>query len=470
MEFNFTNVTFSFLASIVVAVLGTGYPLFLGSIREIDAQYKSTRLAKRFKNECIFRVYYWVLVSSIAASIIAPFMMMIFNNVKLNIIIIIVQCIVVLLLVGQMLWLFRLIHKYYDIEQICRHLDINGEPDNDNGCNEEKLLCAVEIMKYASCNGNRYIFEKCKAYLCWAVNKESQRCESDTYDMGRHVQKSFMQIAHYSRDKDNVYLHNECVIAECLYSAHPKRFNGENNLRVLWQSLLLMMDTDSTVWFRDYWRRAVQYYFMDVSNMDDESEVGTEVIMQNWEFFKEMHWMVGAALVYYQKYEWLRFALFYSSISPVKYPLVPSSFILIMKGMTKIRKMLDSVEEGLSVEKLERQIPCKYQIEIYHEDKEAASMMLKLASKYFALLVIRLFNVNNYNITHSEPMDAPSIPENDSEKYYMGKAAQDLYANIDFWYIDNLIYRLQLPNVPQEEDVKALLKSCTSKIETPPKK
>lgn len=440
MDFDFSNTSFSFLASIVVAILGIGYPLFLNNIRGIDEQYRSTRLARRFQKEHCFTQYKQWLILSIAVSVAAPFVMLMVGCINVNVLVEGVQCLVVLFLVWRMLQLFNLISKYYDIGQICFHLGITGEIDNDVKCDEDKLLCAIDIMKYASFNGDYCIYDTCRKYLYKAVRNDSQKSVGDTYNMGEVIQKAFFQIANYSTDKEHTYLYNESLISECLYSANPKRFNGECTRKVLWLHLLRMMDTDSTLWFRDYWRRATQYYSMDISHGDGKDEAEWEAIKNNLRDFEEMHWMAGAALVHYKKYEWLRFALFYSNVSPAKYPLVPSSFQDILDAAMQLRQKL--VKPGI--------VEYDYLIEqMLNNGSDAIYMMYELAMKYFALLVIRCSILKE-----TEKLAPHSMPEDSDDRNFMKSVAQEIYTNIDYWYNESLIHRLQFPILPQEEEVR----------------
>lgn len=457
MVFDFTNYTFSFLVSMVAAIFSIGHPIFLGCIQRIDEQYKSTRLSRHFRREAIFRCYNFFLVLAIIISFLAPFLMLLVNNSVFNIAIETVHCLSVLLLAMIMLYMFIVVRRYYDPTDLTEHLGINASPLLGKGGshprNTEKLLVILDLMYYASCNNNLDVYQKCRSYILHCVNNEQEGMEYKFYNISEILNKMFRQIADYSTDSKSIYFYNDNIAVEAFYNIFGKFYNGNLNYQVLWYSLFRIMKTCNTEWIRQYWSAATQYYFFVISHTPNEIQK-TEEWELNKRQFLEMQWMVGTSMVYNQKYDWLRYILFYTNISPAKYPLVPSTLRDIIDGITKIEQQKFPPWTLTS----------KYQMDGMFNDVDSDYKIIELAYKYFALLVIRLFSVNDYNITYSDPMQQPEISGSTRDFKKMKQIAEALKNDIGYWYKDNLINELRLPQLPSQIEAEYPLQTYIQSI------
>lgn len=123
--------------------------------------------------------------------------------------------------------------------------------------------------------------------------------------------------------------------------------------------------------------------------------------------FLEFHIMVGVLLFYKKSYNLLQHIFNFTNTLPAKYPLIPSTFSQIFY-----------IYEELS-EKNKRMYLLNYHMSMVFEGAGEENKIEGLLVNYLALLMIRLYDVNDYNITYSNPLDTPAtgntIEENDNK-------------------------------------------------------
>ena len=381
MMFDFTNYTFSGLISLLAAILGIGYPLFLESIRKIDEQYKSTRLSARFQQESVFRHYKAILVITIVISFCAPFLMLLFPFEKVCIVVLTIQTISVLYLVYMMLAVFRMIQSYYDP---IKHVEAYGYPSSPDDqikvgrIMSKDLFCLIDLMCYSSRCNNREVYEKCKSLLVHFINQEESKIKNDEdYNVSQDYYDALLQIADYSKYKKNQFFYNDNIASQVFYNFFFKYTIGPKTYEALWRSACIVAEGGSCEWFRQHWSYAVQYYTFRYEHhyrYDDKRLL----------LFREHHYMLGVLTLVYERYDWMRIVLFHTQFSPPKYPLTPSTFSSIMtalQGLEEQRKMV-------------WQLTAKYQMKGLFSEVDSDDQLLNQVFRYAALLFIRLFSVN----------------------------------------------------------------------------
>ena len=226
MNWDFTNYTFSFLVSLIGTILGVCYPLFLENIRKIDDQYQSTVLAKKFQEALVFKVYRMLLIASIIVSFLAPFVMLISDNVVVNIGIETVHCLFVLALVLVMLYMFKFIQTYYNPDELSKllfeHFDSQSLP-----VKRELLMASIDLMRYSCERNNMDVYQKSKGYLINMAALEQKPIEYSFYNLSPLLQDAIKRITELSTDETLKPLCYDNILVQIYYDIFCKGFNGE---------------------------------------------------------------------------------------------------------------------------------------------------------------------------------------------------------------------------------------------------
>lgn len=452
MTLDFTNYTFCGLISLLAAILGIGYPLFLESIRKIDEQYDSTRLSARFQRERSFHWYRRSLLASIAICFCAPFITLLFPVTAVSLVIIAVQALCVLWLIIEMLGVFQMVQEYYNPHKLYYRIHIPDEYKEVDTKRREELLCLVDLARYA-CRRNSFdVYNLCKSQFAHLINlEESKVGEKRYYNISLDLFWALRQIADYSKDNKNRYFYNDNIAAQSFYNSFFDYTIGPKTYESLWTSACFVAEGGSDEWFRQQWSNADQYYTYHYElnpNRDDGDRV----------LFREHHYMLGVMALFYQRYDWLRIVLFHTHSTPAKYPLVPSTFSAVIDAIRHLEAQRMNVW----------QLTQKYQMKGLFANVNSDDKLLDYAYRYAALLLIRLFSVNDYNITYSDPMQTPYL--NPKASFYEMKKELELIDilrwHIATWYKEDNLKRIDLPVSPQQNEVEALLNQYKVSIES----
>ena len=457
MTFDFTNYTFSGFIALLAAILGIGYPMFLESIRKIDEQYDSTRLSAKFQRESVFHWYRRSLMASIAVSFCAPFLMLLFPIDTISIVIVTIQAVVVLWLVFQMLGVFRVVQEYYNPLKLLGRVQLPEIITDDNIEAKENLLCLIDVMQYSSRRDNDEVYRRAKSALIHLINQLehesviSAEQKDKEFNVSLVIYNAFFLIAKYSNDHRNSFFYNDCIASQAFFNYFFDYNIGLQTYQLLWQSTCIVAEGGSEEWFRQYWSNAVQYYSFRYELHPGQDRTYADV-------FREHHFMLGVLSMFYKRYDWLQVVLFYTQVHPPKYSLVPNTFSAIIDAV----KQLES--QRMSVWCLTQ----KYQMKGLFADVNSDDIILKHAYRYAALLLIRLYSVNDYNITYSDPMQLPDI--NPTASIYEFNQEIELIERLKWqlksWYIDNELPLLELPILPPLADVERLLNQYKTAIES----
>lgn len=455
MILDFTNYTFSGLIALLAAILGIGYPLFLESIRKIDEQYDSSRLSARFQKELVFHLYSGALVLAIAVSFCAPFVMLLFPIDAVSIVVLTIQALAVLILVFLMLAVFRVIQEYYDPDKLIRRLGYPSSPDDPiivDKLSNTDLMCLIDLMRYTARRNNREVYNKCKYFLVHLVNNEESKIEKgQEYNVSQDLIDAFRQIADYSKNSQNVFLYNDNLASQVFYNYFFKYEIGLLTYQLLWQSACVVAEGGSDEWFRQHWSYANQYYTFHFEHQRKFND-------RDVDLYKEQHYMLGVLALHYKRFDWLRIVLFHSQTDPPKYSLVPSTYSAIIDTIRPLERQ----------RLLAWQLSAKYQMKGLFGNVDSDDQILILAYRYAALLFIRLFSVDDYNITYSDPMEIPSVDTRASIYEYKTelKIVERIKYQLGIWYASNELESVELPVLPDKGKVEDLLDKYKSAIES----
>lgn len=451
MTLDFTNYTFSALISLLAAILGIGYPLFLESIRKIDEQYDSTRLSARFQRERDFHWYRHLLLACIAVCFCAPFLMLLFPETVVSLIVIAMQALCVLWLILKMLGVFQMVQEYYNPHKLFHRIRIPEDYFENDTKRQEELLCLVDLARYACRRNNPNVYNLCKSQLTHLICLEESKVGKMKYNVSQDLYWVLRQIADYSNEKTIRYFYNDNLAAQSFYNSFLEYTIGPKTYESLWTSACFVAEGGSDEWFRQQWSNADQYYAYRYElnpNRDEEDR----------SLFLEHHYMLGVLTLFYQRYDWLRIVLFHTHANPAKYPLVPSTFSAVVDAIKQLEGQRMNVW----------QLTQKYQMKGLYADVNSDDKLLDYAYRYAALLLIRLFSVNDYNITYSDPLLPPYIDP--KATFYQMKKELELIEmlkwHVAIWYKEDNLKRADLPVIPQQNEVESLLDQYKTDIES----
>ena len=126
--FDFFDYNFSSLISIFAALMGMAYPLILQAIQRIDEMYNSSKLAAYFQKQWFSLLFSHLLLLSIPASIIAPFLLYYYRDFSWMMILSAAHAIIVFALAISAFLLFKYIMMTTNPRKFLKYLiyKLNG--------------------------------------------------------------------------------------------------------------------------------------------------------------------------------------------------------------------------------------------------------------------------------------------------------------------------------------------------------
>lgn len=448
--FDFFNYNFSSLISIFAALMGMAYPLILQAIQRIDDMYKSTKLATFFQNQWFFRLFSGLLLVSIPISVVAPFLLYYHNSFRWMVVISTFHAIVVFALAISAFILFKFILKTTNPIHFLMYLDCklkNVHPP---------LTEIFQILKYASDKEDDELFQKTLESLYVRISAYRKHRGTDVAAV--EVWKVLRELLKQHSKRKNNFFSTQNLITIYFLNFTEKIDLSEEEYIYLWQTVDAVIHTDNDSWVYSYWTYSDQYYRFTLDNSTNNSEEN------KWqqERFKEQHFMIGALLTYNKMYVLLNKLMYFSNNMPPRYELVPSCFIDVISQLKQLIKM----------KFYPNQLTKRYLMIGAPQDVSSDEFILRYAYKYASLLLIRLFTVNNWNITYSNPMDFPEIPSDSTIESLNAEVGMmnRLKNEISLWFeeqnaIEQTIDNIEVSVVDVHELCNRYIEQCKQKIE-----
>lgn len=411
--FDFFDYNFSSLISIFAALMGMAYPLILQAIQRIDEMYNSSKLAAYFQKQWFSLLFSHLLLLSIPVSIIAPFLLYYYRDFSCMMVLSAVHAIIVFALAMSAFILFKYIMMTINPNKFFEYLEYKLYGSHP------PLTEIFQIQKYASDKDNEELFGNITTSISVYLNSYRKNKRDD---VAIDVWKMFRELYKQHSKRDNHFFSNRNLIVSYFFSPEEQIFLSEEEYIYIWQTVDAVVHADNESWVYNYWTYANQYYMF---TLDHYSKNDEELKLQQ-ERFKEQHFMIGALLTYNHKYVLLKRLMYFSNALPPTYDLVPSSFNIIILQLKSL-----IVKKDMPIELTKR-----YLMIGAPQDVSSDGFILSYAYKYASLLLIRLFTVNDWNITYSNPMGLPEISSDytvedlNAEVYMMNR----LKNNISSWF------------------------------------
>lgn len=411
--FDFFDYNFSSLISIFAALMGMAYPLILQAIQRIDEMYNSSKLAAYFQKQWFFLLFSRLLLVSIPVSIVAPFLLYYFRDFSWMMILSAAHAIIVFGLAISVFLLFKYILMTTNPSKLFEYLEYKLYGSHP------PLTEIFQIQKYASNKEDDELFGNITRSISVYLNSYRMNKRDD---VAIDVWKMFRELYKQHSIRDNHFFSSRNLVATYFLSFTERIYITEDEYIYIWQTLDAVLHADNESWVYAYWTSADQYYRFTL----DHYVIDNKELKWQQKRFKEQHFMIGALLSYNQKYVLLKKLMYFSNALPPTYDLVPSSFNIII---LQLKSLIEKKEMPIELTK-------RYLMTGAPQDVSSDGFILSYAYKYASLLLIRLFTVNDWNITYSNPMDLPDISkvknveDLNAEVYMMNR----LKHNISSWF------------------------------------
>lgn len=410
--FDFFDYNFSSLISIFAALMGMAYPLILQAIQRIDEMYNSSKLAAYFQKQWFSLLFSHLLLLSIPASIIAPFLLYYYRDFSCMMVLSAVHAIIVFALAMSAFILFKYIMMTINPSKFFEYLEYKLYGSHP------PLTEIFQIQKYASDKDNEELFGNITTSISVYLNSYRKNKRDD---VAIDVWKMFRELYKQHSKRDNHFFSNRNLIVSYFFSPEEQIFLSEEEYIYIWQTVDAVVHADNESWVYNYWTYANQYYMFTLDHYSKDEELKLQQ-----KRFKEQHFMIGALLTYNHKYVLLERLMYFSNALPPTYDLVPSSFNIII---LQLKSLIEKKDMPIELTK-------RYLMIGAPQDVSSDGFILSYTYKYASLLLIRLFTVNDWNITYSNPMDLPDISkvknmeDLNAEVYMMNR----LKNNISSWF------------------------------------
>ena len=186
-------------------------------------------------------------------------------------------------------------------------------------------------------------------------------------------------------DKDGLLCKNTDIIS-VLYNQFNDFPVTEQVYTLMWKWLYKMAEVGHDDWLQRYWNVANQYYMFKL-------EYGDKLEAKNR--FREFHIMACTLLLYKERYKALIHAMTFTNTFPPQYPLIPSTFADIFQTYNE-----------LSVKNQEIYL-AKYSMDEVFIGAGEEHKIEGLLADYLVLLLVRLYTIDDYNVTLSNPLEMP---------------------------------------------------------------
>ena len=369
-------------------------------------------MAAYFQKQWFSLLFSHLLLLSIPVSIIAPFLLYYYRDFSCMMVLSAVHAIIVFALAMSAFILFKYIMMTINPSKFFEYLEYKLYGSHP------PLTEIFQIQKYASDKDNEELFGNITTSISVYLNSYRKNKRDD---VAIDVWKMFRELYKQHSKRDNHFFSNRNLIVSYFFSPEEQIFLSEEEYIYIWQTVDAVVHADNESWVYNYWTYANQYYMFTLDHYSKDEELKLQQ-----KRFKEQHFMIGALLTYNHKYVLLKRLMYFSNALPPTYDLVPSSFNLII---LQLKSLIEKKDMPIELTK-------RYLMIGAPQDVSSDGFILSYTYKYASLLLIRLFTVNDWNITYSNPMGLPEISsdytvEDLNEEVYM---MNRLKHNISSWF------------------------------------
>lgn len=163
------SVLFELSISMVTALLGLAYPLFIDKVRSIATNYKSRRMSERFRGEPAYKIFNVFLFVSIIELFVFPFLIHALQSKQCEMTLLVIQGITVFILSLSMIWLYDILMTYCNPDSLCRWIRASSHP-------QRRIEDLTILMEFAATDTMyRELFATCQEELFYHIMEFQQQ-------------------------------------------------------------------------------------------------------------------------------------------------------------------------------------------------------------------------------------------------------------------------------------------------------
>ena len=436
MKFDFLYHTYTLTITVFAAVFGMAYPLILQAIERIDQKYTSSVLSTDLRKRWQFKAFNVLIIVCIACVGILAYVLECVDNEWWKYGVVSAAVFLILLLMINVVLLVQQIIDYYSPKDLLRMLKKNAEKRDADAL--------LDLAKFAAKTDDFMLHVNSLSEIASLFYEEQQKAPKDKpveyspelYDILSKVAKRVGDPTLF----DDRY--NYIGILATVYNHSSEEGLSQDTLLRIWEMVNRAAKAGNTGWFRDYWTYADQYYrFYKLNGRTPLSD-------NNLKEFYRYHVMIGGLLIYFKRYDWLTHIMRFSQSQPGKFELIPGTLGRIF-DMVWLVDELNEKPFGLYK---------KYQYLGLEEGAKIDDAIAGYTYQYLALLIIRLWTYNDYNINYADPFILPAADEEFVENNErMINRVEWMKKNVERWYNNGLVTEFGLSNVPDVNVVKSKL-------------
>lgn len=442
--YDFYTGSYGLFTGLFAAIFGMSFPLILQCIQRIDEKYGSSVISQNFERETPNKLFQWLLFPYIIMVCASPLVLgRICTNAGLSYAFQCFMFLYILLIAVVMVILFKRITVYYSIDRLLKSINVS-KPERD-------ILICFDLAKYATEKGYQeaYIEAMSKVAECFIIER-NEHAKNTQVEHSEGLKRVLLEIGRMLKSRGSELDYRFSDIMSIILDYSDEHYISDSTYRLIWFMLNNAATTGNTQWIRDYWTWAVQYYEFK-SNHIQEGRHNPEMRK-----FLLYNVMFGAVLTFNQRNECLAHIFKYSNVTN-RYPLIPGNFRDIMVIARRIESILEKPME----------MEARFQIAGLSIGVNTDQAIFAEAIRYLALVFIRMWSYQDYNIGYCNPLTIPSpsnvsIDENEANIRLAGLIRKYVISSYDSGDIENL----GLSIIPEKEVVTKLIDEFNEKCQS----
>lgn len=364
-----------FSIAIFAAIISIAYPLLIENINKVDDKYLSAKITGKIREHNIVKRFHYVVIACIIETVFFPVFVFFLDNKypELSIAIIVIHVLTTFAMMIGMQSIFRLVNMFNNAQELSQVLS-NVDNQQEKLKNLDSLFDISLYLLHKVKNTAQFITvrKRIGEIISESFLSDSEKQPEEVVSI---IRRTFSESA--TTDPNNLYA-TQNNLTPLLYNTFQKQPISRLQYNLSWYGIIKIIKADNFKWFQQHWTFVSQYGdFLYTLRKPSSTEKDTFV-------FKQI--MLGAALLYYEKYDWLNHIFYFSNSFPPKYNAIPSDLYTIWE-ITKI---------------LEKEIDTPFELEKDYNfnDEDFGARTEKIiagkALEYLALLLIRLLTLENY--------------------------------------------------------------------------
>lgn len=450
--FSFLSDTQTLVFTIYAAILGIAFPLLLQIIDRIGVKYNSDRLSGLFMQENEYQWFRFLLFISSICVLLSPIVLGVTNDESIHYWVIMSLLITISSLVMSLAFLVRLVRIYYAPSRLVKH--VGRKFSNDD------LMLVYELILYADKIKDVVMYREVLSLLhsSFYEKQRTVKGEEEAVEYSEEQKEILRRIAIVVGENNTSLLSSQNNITSILLpiiSIGNRTYVSFSTYVILWYMLDRAAASGNDTWLKTYWVDANQYFDMGLSFPPNNSEESYLRFYKAKKYFYHFNVMFGALLIYHKEYSMLSHIMSFSRSTVYKYPLIPGTFSQIIDMMIYIDSLL---ERPLEIRK-------RYYIDI-NRGVDGDKEMAKLAYIYLALLFVRIWSYDDYNISFKDPFETPKVSNVDiDENETRIRLSNLLKRYVNYWYSrSEVLEKMQFRKLPKEDEVYEKINSYISML------